>query len=208
MEPYILLSPLGDTRVYATEEFFKHVGNFIYKPAEIVVCVEPKVESELNRLGITEITKLLGNLRLRAGYLPRIAYARERLREYFLNTSLDWALWLDSDILAPPELPEKLLQVADEKNSILICNKYPGRGEEKWSGSGCILTHRIACDIGRFMVVSLDVGDIRKNICEDYNFFSLVTGAASIIKRYTGKEGRVTGEFVTVKHWINRDEIR
>lgn len=208
MEPYILLSPLGDTRAYATEEFFKHIGNFIYKPSEIVVCVEPKAEAELDRLSITGLTKLYGDLTLQSSCLPRIAYAREKLREYFLNTSLDWALWLDSDILAPPELPEKLLQVADEKNSVLICNKYPGRGEEKWSGSGCILTHRVACDVGRFMVVSLDAGDRRKNISEDYNFFSLVTGAAPIIKRYTGKESRITGDFVTVKHWINKDEIR
>lgn len=208
---YALLSPLGSTRLYALEEFFMHVNRFSHKPAQVIVCVDSGIDKEMNRLGINESTRLRANERLRLGDLPRIADAREKLRRYFLrNTKLDWALWLDSDVLAPPELPEKLLQVAEERNAILVCNRYPGRGEEgvKWSGSGCILTHRIACDIGRFLVVNYDFEGRRRNISEDYNFFSLITGAASIVKRDLGKECRISGDFVVVKHWINKEELR
>lgn len=211
MKDYVLLSPVGSTRLYAVEEFFKHINRFSYKPAKVVVCVDSETDKEMDRLSITEPTRIWGNERLRRSLLPRIAFARERLRRYFLKkTKLNWALWLDSDILAPPELPEKLLQIAEEKNAILICNQYPGRGEEgfKWSGSGCMLTHRIACDIGRFLVVNFEVGGRRRNISEDYNFFSLITGASGIIKRDTGKECRISGDFVAVRHWISKEEIR
>lgn len=208
---YALLSPVGETRLYALEQFFKHIDRFSPKPAQTIVCVDSETDLEMDRLRIAEPTRLHGNEKLRLGYLPRIADAREKLRRYFLrNTDLDWALWIDSDILAPPELPGKLLQVAEERNAILICNGYPGRSREglNWHGSGCMLTNRIACDVGRFLVVDFDIGGHRMNISEDYNFFSLITGAASLIKQYTGKECRISGDFVVVKHWMNKEELK
>lgn len=207
---YALLSPVGGTRLYAVEQFFRHIDRFSHKPAQTIVCVDSETDLEMFRLGITEPTRLHGNERLRRGYLPRIADAREKLRRYFLkHTNLDWALWVDSDILAPPELPDRLLQIAEKENSILICNQYPARGEEgkerrNWQGSGCMLTHRIACDIGRFLVTNFDFEGRRRNISEDYNFFSLVTGSAPVV----GKGGRISGEFVVVKHWLSKEELR
>lgn len=206
---YVLLSPLGESRSYALEEFFSCIDRFDHKPERVVVCSESKVDNTLDILKIKAI-RLIGNEKLSPG-LPRITYAREKLREYFLQeTSVEWALWIDSDILAPPELPEILLKTIIEKNAILLCNKYPCRGDAgvKWSGSGCILTHRMACEIGRFMVTYFNVDGSIRSLSEDYNFFSLVSGAAPFIKKWSGKEARVIGDFVNLRHWLLKDEIR
>ena len=146
---YALLSPVGSTRLYALEGFFKHIDRFSHKPAEIIVCVDSGTGKEMDRLGVTGLARLYANERLQLGMLPRIADAREKLRRYFLrHTKLDWALWLDSDILAPPELPEGAERWAWFKQQFRAAMKRPWEWQPQQKNSGKTIPARGDVDYG------------------------------------------------------------
>jgi len=204
---YVVLTPIGAHKLYALEEFFKHIARFNYKPEMVVVAPDPEILYD-----VLDLSDVLGELTLLVllaeypnvyhSHLARITKARETLREWFLKSNYEYALWLDSDILAPPELPEKLLEVALETKAVVVRNGYPGRSGVIWHGSACMLTHRYACEVGRFIVTSIN----GMNISEDYNFFSLIKGAEPIIKHKVKMNAIVTGNFVPVKHWMRKEE--
>jgi hypothetical protein len=197
---YILLSPIGEHKKYSVEDFITSIHNFEHKPSDIVFCVD--LDSSLVSLKERKDLTILFNPEIFIGpsYLERICSAREILRKYFIYGPHTWALWIDSDIIAPPETPDVLLDVAEKEDCLLVCNKYDGRTGHKWSGSGVMLTHKYACTISRFWVGSIE----DRNISEDFVFFSIFDQARHVLKMKSGKKNtRVIGEFVETYHWMN-----
>ena len=54
------------------------------------------------------------------GSLDRICAAREILRKYFIHSGYKQALWVDSDIILPPETPEVLMDVMETVMSQIV----------------------------------------------------------------------------------------
>ena len=194
---YIVLTPVGNHKLYSLDQFLEAVRRFEPKPAEIVLCIDldcPR-KDEISKI---EDIKVLYNpeIFVSPSYLERICSAREILRKYFIYSKYEWALWIDSDIICPPETPKVLLKVAEKKNCILVSNQYPARTTGYWSGSGCMLTHKLACTLSKFWIGRLG----KKNISEDFVFLSIVDKSKYFIREFLGKEARVVGKFIKVEH--------
>lgn len=50
--------------------------------------------------------------------------ARNRLTEAFLQTGVEWAFWMDADMVIPPNTITELLKVAKEKEAKLVTGIY------------------------------------------------------------------------------------
>ena len=190
MNEYMFVSPVGRTRTYALDFFLSGISHLRPSPAEIVFAVDsdldPKIAEKLREFATDVLT--IPALNVPPGMLDRISAARESLREYFFHNTndIDLSLWLDSDIVVPPDFPQNMLRVFSERRPAVLVHCYPGRGDGKiWHGSGIMLMHRIGAEAGRFIVTSAN----GMHISEDYNFFSLVSGAEPILKRYFGFSG-------------------
>ena len=202
MPEYILLSPIGDHRTRHLEEFISSIKNFDPPPKEIILCVDIDTELDWDIDGVT--IKYNPEIIAYRSYLDRICSAREILRKHFIYGKYNLALWLDSDIIAPPELPSTLYDVMEREKVLLVVNKYQGRTPgSMWCGSGVMLTSRTSCTASRFWVgVIHDLDGAEKHLSEDFVFFSIFDQGKSALKNWTGRSGRVCDEFVKVKHCL------
>jgi len=197
---YITLTPIGDHKEKYLMDFLGSLRSLDPPPVERVVCLD--LDTSLPLEIFTE-EKILFSPAIDAQRtsLERICYAREILRNYFLKTKVDYALWIDSDILVPPEIFKVLYEVMEKKKVWIVVNKYLGSPTNYWCGSACMLTHRQACMASRFWVgeILTPEGEI-KHLSEDFIFFSIFDQGGPFLKLWTGRSGRVCDQFVTVKH--------
>ncbi len=184
---YVFMSPIGITRRYALPYFLEGISRLDPAPDRVVFAVDSDAPSDL----VEELRSFADEiLEIPAvdhpGLLSRISAAREALREWFLSSKYDLSFWLDSDIVVPPDLPLLLYRIHSATHHVVVVHCYPGRGEGAiWHGSGVMLVHRYGAEIGRFIVTSVK----GMHISEDYNFFSLVSGAEPLLEHYHGMRG-------------------
>jgi len=210
MPDYIVLSPVGDHRAKHLEEFIEAAWNFNPPPKEVVLCIDLDTELDIDAIratGVTiEFSPEIGDHR---STLKRICTAREILRNHFIYGKYTLAQWIDSDIIAPPELPQTLYNVMEEKQCWLVVNKYQGRGDPDamWCGSGVMLTHRHACTASKFWVGNIYTKDgTEKHLSEDFVFFAIFDQGKHPLKIWTGRTGRTCDEFVKVKHYLEEKQ--
>ncbi len=198
MESYVVLSPVGDTRAKHLNTWLEAVKKLIPPPEEIVICVDTDREFAVPD-GVTILESPA--MDYYKGHLERICSAREILRRYFLKKNYPFALWIDNDIILPPETPEVLHEVLNSENVYIVVNKYQGRGDRKWCGSGVMFMERNACLLSRFWVsyIFTPEGE-EKHLSEDFVFFAIFDQGKYFIKDWSGKGGRVCDEYVKVKH--------
>jgi len=65
-----------------------------------------------------------------------------------------------------------------------------------------MLTHRHACTASKFWVGNVYVDGKENHLSEDFMFFALFDQGRTVLKRLTGKTGRICDEFVKTKHVI------
>ncbi|MHA1288233.1 MAG: hypothetical protein ACTSPB_12590, partial [Candidatus Thorarchaeota archaeon] len=120
MEPYILLSPVGAHKFKYLDSFIKFVRLLKPPPEEIVLCVD--LDSGFDRS--YENVRVLFSPEIGASptTLDRICSAREILRNYFIYGSYNYALWLDTDIIPPPELPKILYDIMEKHQTLIVVN--------------------------------------------------------------------------------------
>ncbi len=201
MEEYIVLSPVGHYRTKDIKDFLKALKNLTPPPAEIVLCFD--IGCEFDHTALQGVTIKLSPSMGHRGSLERICEAREILRKHFIYGKYDQALWVDSDIILPPETSRVLMDVMEDKKVWIVVNKYQGRGEELWCGSGVMLTHRNACTASRFWVGNIiDKDGVEKHLSEDFVFFAIFDQGRFLLDLWTGRSGRVCDEFVKVEHRI------
>lgn len=195
---YVLLSPVGKTRINYLEEWVSTAKKLTPPPEEIVICVDVDREFDIPD-GITVLESPVADYY--KGHLERICSAREVLRRYFLKTGLPFSLWLDSDIMVPPETPSVLHKVWETENVYVVVNKYQGRGDTMWCGSGVMFMERNACLLSRFWVsyIFTPEGE-EKHLSEDFIFFAIFDQGKHALKRWAGKGGRMCDEFIQVEH--------
>lgn len=199
MEEYVVLSPVGHYRTKYLEDFLEALKVLAPPPAEIVLCFD--LDSEFDYKKLQGVTIKLSPSMGRRGSLERICEAREILRNHFISGPYNQALWVDSDIIIPPETPRVLYDVMEDKKVWVVVNKYQGRGEELWCGSGLMLTHRQACTASRFWVgIIMDRDGNEKHLSEDFVFFAIFDQGRFLLDLWTGRSGRVCSEFVKVEH--------
>ena len=208
-QKYIVLSPVGDHKEHVLHEFIEKVKNQIPPPEDIVLCFD--IDTQLNPEDYDCIIRYSPELSVHRGFLERICSAREILRNYFIYHPEEYqcALWVDSDIIIPPNTFQTLYDVMEKEQALIVVNKYPGRipkdkEQRKWCGSGLMLTHRIACMISRFYLgkVPRENGKTT-NLSEDFMFFAGIDQGRYFTKEWTGRSGRICDEFLEVEHkWM------
>jgi len=205
---YIVLSPVGRTRHQYLEAFTESLKLLTPPPREIVFCVDLDSEIEINKDDIT--VRYSPEMSCYHGELKRICTAREILRKHFIyhKDNYELALWIDSDIIVPPETPIILKEKMDEKNCLIVVNKYDGRNNGQWCGSGVMLTHRHACTASRFWVGNIyDENGVEKHLSEDFVFFAIFDQGRGSFERLIGKQGRICDEYVKVNHLMEKRNV-
>ena len=187
MDEYVFMSPIGKTRLYALDFFLESISRLQPAPSEVYFAVDSDIDpSVLSQLREVATDVLVIPAEDTPGMLSRISAAREALRTKFLESPFELSLWIDSDIVVPPAFPQELIELFHAKKPAVLVHCYPGRGEGRvWHGSGIMLIHKIGAEVGRFIVTSAK----GMHISEDYNFFSIVSGAEPILQKYFGFRG-------------------
>ena len=204
MLDYIVLSPVGNGKRYIIDRFLEHVRRFDPPPKEIVVCLALDHKFDLNQFDGCVI-RYSSEIAAQDGSLERICDSREVLRKYFIYHPANYerALWIDTDVLCPPELPRVLAEKMDEKECLIVVNKTMGRtGERLLCGSGVMLTHRHACTASKFWVGNIYIDGKENHLSEDFMFFALFDQGKHSLKRLTGRSGRVCDNYVETNHVI------
>jgi len=205
---YVVLSPVGRTRRQYLELFIESLKLLNPPPREIVFCIDLDSLIDINDDVIT--IRYSPEMSCPHGELKRICTAREILRKHFIHhkNNYELALWIDSDIIVPPETPSILKAKMDEKNSLIVVNKYDGRNNNQWCGSGLMLTHRHACTASRFWVGNIYIEDgVEKHLSEDFIFFAIFDQGRHALKRLLGKQGRICDEYVEVNHMMEEKRV-
>lgn len=206
MLDYIVLSPVGNSKKYITKEFISHVKRFNPPPREIVVCLALDHDFDLSDFDGCTI-RYSSEIGAQNGTLERICDSREVLRKYFIHhpANYEYALWIDTDVLCPPELPRILSEKMEENQCLIVVNKTMGRtGERLLCGSGVMLTHRHACTASKFWVGKIYIDGKENHLSEDFMFFALFDQGKHSLKRLTGKTGRVCDEFIKTEHIVQK----
>ena len=205
---YVVLSPVGKTRLHHLEAFTESLKRLQPPPREIVFCVDLDSGIVVDDADIT--IRYSSEMSVYHGELKRICSAREILRKHFIyhRDNYELALWIDSDIIVPPETPAVLKEKMDEKNCLVVVNKYAGRNNNLWCGSGVMLTHRHACTASRFWVGNIyDEKGVEKHLSEDFVFFAIFDQGKPLFRRWTGKQGRICDEYVKVRHLMEQKKV-
>jgi len=199
---YIVLSPVGNRKGYIIGSFLEAVRKFDPPPEEIVLCVSVDAPYDLKTFG-DAVIRFNPEISVGDGWLERIASAREILRNYFIYGPYDLALWIDTDIICPPETPKTLYEVMEKEKCLIVVNKVEGRNMDGrlLCGSGVMLTDKIACTASKFWIGRImDMEGVEKHLSEDFVFFAIFDQGRSFLKRWTGRTGRVCNEYVKVNH--------
>ena len=132
---YVVLSPVGKSRRQHLDAFTEAVKLLTPPPREIVFCIDMDSGIKIDDDAIT--VKHSPEMSVYHGELKRICSAREILRKHFIyhRDNYELALWIDSDIIVPPETPTVLKEKMNEKNCLVVVNKYAGRNDNMWCGS-------------------------------------------------------------------------
>ena len=210
---YILLSPVGQHKRHHLLKFAEAVRNLNPAPEEIVLCLDAdSTPISIPFLGLPfekTIIKTNPAIEYPSGDLQRICSAREILRNHFIYhpKKYEYALWVDSDILLPPNTAEVLRQIMEKENCLVVVNKYQGRNRDMWCGSGVMLTSRDACTASRFWVgITHDKDGVEKHLSEDFVFFAILDQGRTFLKGWCGKSGRVCDEYVKVEHLLEKEK--
>lgn len=195
---YIVLSPVGHTRAKHLVAWVESVKKLIPPPEEIAICVDVDYEFDIPD-GVTVFKSPVTDYY--KGHLERICSGREVLRRYFLRKEYPFALWIDSDIVVPPETPKVLHEAWESENVYVVVNKYAGRNDRLWCGSGVMFMERNACLLSRFWVSYVFGPDGKEHhLSEDFVFFAIFDQGRKLVKDWSGKNGRICKEFVKVEH--------
>jgi len=203
---YAVLTPIGKHKHRFVQDYINAIAEFEILPRLLMICTD--IDDPNQDLPYLEIPETLHQrilvfkscaIESYSGMLWRIAMAREILRRKFNSTNIEWALWIDSDIVCPPETPRVLIDIARDENCIMIRNAYPTRHDPErfWHGTGVLLVHRVGMLSSLFWYPS----EIIPHVSEDYVFISVLTNSGWFLCQNFGfKRVQRIGRYVEVKH--------
>lgn len=128
---YVILTPCGFRQMYAIDDFSKSIKRLEEKPESLILSAHPDVQKEWpDRIGEVPVKKIHHKKDHGKGGDRIVTFAREKLRKEFLKTGIDWSLWLDNDILVPPNIIREFQRIK-ERGKLWIHAHHPKRQAEE-----------------------------------------------------------------------------
>lgn len=208
MNDYIVLTPIGKNKTYVIDKFIKSIEKLQPLPNRLIFCKDSDETFLIPNSDNVDIIILENSFGLTSlkDSLDRIKGAREVLRNYFiLCKDIDYALWIDSDILVPPETFSKMFSMLKKENCLTVNNKYKGRmTEDYWSGSGLMLTTKDACTLSTFFTSTYKDNLIGS---EDFMFLKVLDWLLTLDSiKIPYKKGKVVTDVIKCIHVLEEEK--
>jgi len=201
---YVCVTLVGGHKLYSMPLFFEYIGKLQTLPQEIWVSCTKKIYDECMKAYNLDIPikHLHGEGDLGDDYIHSTTAAREAIRQEIAQSDYDWALWLDNDMLVPPDMIEKFQLLLQKTPDLLMVNAYhPARQD------GIRIRHGLGSSfISKEMMAAYPfmMATIRgKNLGDDYLWKIMMTQFKSIFKFSI-----LSGIYFDVKHLTKDGRIK
>jgi hypothetical protein len=127
---YVCVTLVGYRKLYAKHLFFDYILKMNTPPREIWISATRELYDKFTDEyeGTIPLTWVHGEGDIGNQRIPSTTAAREALRQKILNSDYDWSLWLDNDMLVPPDMVEKFQILLRMRPDLLMVNAFhPGR---------------------------------------------------------------------------------
>ena len=130
---YVCVTLVGAHKIYSKKLFFEHLLQLNILPQEMWVACTEKIYNDFTS-GIEAeipIANIRGSDDTGDDRIHSTTSAREALRQKIVSSDYEWSLWLDNDILVPPNLVEKFQTLLQKEPNLLIVNAFhPARQDD------------------------------------------------------------------------------
>ncbi len=163
----LVACPNHSCKEYAFQQWLDNVNNLTFKNIDILVIDNSPDDSFLNRWKDKVNIRRIDTTGIEDYTTMRINYSYEEIRKEFLSKDYDRLMIIESDIITPPDVIEKMLLWG--KDTDWISHAYPTRGQlvDQEQGIGCSLFTRRLMEAYNFY----DFGD---NYSTDGGLWNLV----------------------------------
>jgi len=130
---YVCVTLVGGHKLYSKELFFKYLLALNNLPNEIWVASTERIFKEFTEKidSPVPILHIQGSSDTGDDRIHSTTSARETLRQRIVESNYDWSLWLDNDILVPPDLVEKFQTILRRQPDLLMINAFhPARQDD------------------------------------------------------------------------------
>ena len=194
---YVLVTLVGGHKLYAMELFFEHVSKLNQLPEEIwLSCTDEIYARILEEYDLKiPIRHIHGDDDTGDDQIHSTTSAREALRGAILDSDYTWSMWLDNDMLAPPDMVDVADKILQEAPEILWVHSYhPCRqdaGESDRHGLGSSFIHRELLNIP-FVMATVN----GRNLGDDFLWINW----AGLFRRMTKVKFK-QGKLFDMKHY-------
>jgi len=201
---YIAVTLVGGHKLYSMPLFFEHLLNLNTLPELLLISTTKEIFDKCMEVytGNVPVVWIHGEEDTGNDMIVSTTSAREALRKAVLERGYEWALWLDNDMLVPPDLWEKFCILRDREPELVLVNSYhPARQDytDIRHGMATTFTHRDA--LAGFPFVR---AEIRGNHYGDDQIW------LHAIRSFRSRKGvkTLTGKFFDVKHMVEDGRIK
>lgn len=188
---YVLVTLIGGHKLYSMKLFLEHISKLNQQPEEIwISCTDEIYAEAMKEYNLqVPIRHIHGDSDTGDDQIHSTTAAREALRIAILTSDYTWSMWLDNDMLVPPdmvEIADKILQ--EDPEFLWIHCHHPCRqdaGESDRHGLGSCFIHRELLNIP-FVMATVN----NRNLGDDFLWINWV----GLFKRLGGvkvKQGRL-----------------
>ena len=171
---YAAATLVGKHKLYAMPLFFEYLGKLNILPQEIwISCTEEIYQECMKSYNLDIPVKWLhGEDDLGNDMIHSTTAARNAIREAHLASDYEWVLWLDNDMLVPPNMVDKFLDYLEADPKLQWVHSFHpyrlGDGTSLRHGLGSCFIHRDLMDCP-FIHIKLRGPDGRlHNLGDDY----------------------------------------
>lgn len=203
---YIAVTLVGGHKLYSMPLFFEYLLNLNTLPEELLISATREIFDKCMEVytGDIPVTWVHGEGDLGNDRVLSTTAAREALRKVILERGYEWSMWLDNDILVPPDMMGKFKQLLKKKPDLLWVNAFhPARQEggntgRMRHGLGSSFIHRELLEAIPFYCYTLR----NKFLGDDYPW-KVIAGSFSRVYKFE----TLAGVYFNVKHAVEDGTI-
>lgn len=145
---YVCVTLLGAHKMYGMDLFFNHISKLNTPPSEIWISTPKRLyDVFVSGYNLDIPIKHIHNPDDKGDdKIPSTTAAREVLRQEIIKSGYQWSLWLDNDILVPPDMTDQFIDYLDQYTDLVWVHSFHayrlGDGKEKRHGLGSSYIHR------------------------------------------------------------------
>ena len=185
-DKYIAVTLVGGHKLYSMPLFFKYLSRLNIPPQELLISATRTIFDKCMEVysGEVPVTWIHGKRDLGNDMVVSTTSAREALRTAILERDYEWSLWLDNDILVPPDMIEKFKRLLGKTPDLLWVNAFhPARQKggnqgRLRHGLGSSFIHRTLLEAVPFYCYELR----GKFVGDDYPWKLIVSSFVSVYK--------------------------